>query len=394
MSTNTNDNAPMNMEMKSLKDEGIPEFSTYLQRYLDKGYSMTDAMNEARREWSSDNVANYMKAKRKRDAIQRQMDAYLKTKGGKKKTKKKTKKQKQKKKTTKKRGKSSKKRTRRLKKLQCAPTGNEVSYTCISPKSICKLKTLWNNRHPDDKIKDDMSHKKTWEALKSKMAGTCDKESCWLKQNFSKKEMTAEMKKAFAPEHPAQWNKNPNEWLSSSDITAVMKQYEKRYKCFSFIGPSPIDYDTHKLYGECVWEELCHFNVANEIKKNKNKIGIIFNTDPHYKGGSHWVSLFINIKKGKIFYFDSVGKKPPVQIKKFMEKVRQQGINLPEKINFSLDMNHPMEHQFGNTECGIYSLYFIISLLEDKHDLSYFKKTRIPDKKIQKFRKVYFNTSL
>ena len=27
------------------------------------------------------------------------------------------------------------------------------------------------------------------------------------------------------------------------------EQYEKTYKCFEFLGPSPIDYDTHKMYG-------------------------------------------------------------------------------------------------------------------------------------------------
>ena len=36
----------------------------------------------------------------------------------------------------------------------------------------------------------------------------------------------------FAPFAPNEWKKNPNEWLSSIDISKVMKQYEKKYKNF------------------------------------------------------------------------------------------------------------------------------------------------------------------
>ena len=36
----------------------------------------------------------------------------------------------------------------------------------------------------------------------------------------------------------------------------IYETYEKANDSFEFLGPSPIDYDTHKAYGECVWEEL------------------------------------------------------------------------------------------------------------------------------------------
>ena len=54
-----------------------------------------------------------------------------------------------------------------------------------------------------------------------------------------------------------------------------MKQYEKYYRCFEFIGPSPIDYDTHMYEGECVWKELCEFSLKDQIKSGKTKIGMI-----------------------------------------------------------------------------------------------------------------------
>ena len=76
----------------------------------------------------------------------------------------------------------------------------------------------------------------------------------------------------FAPLQPISWKRKPTEWLSSVDIQKVMKQWENAYKCFEFIGPTPIDFDSHKLYGECVWEELCKFNLSSFLKKNKTKI--------------------------------------------------------------------------------------------------------------------------
>ena len=173
-----------------------------------------------------------------------------------------------------------------------------------------------------------------------------------------------------------------------------MKQYEKAYKCFDFIGPTPIDFDKKKLYGECVWEELCNFDLKQQIKEGKTKIGIIFNTDPHDKPGKHWISMFINIKKGKIFFFDSVGDTAPDEIKEFVERIKNQGKQLNPKINFVYDENHPVEHQYGNTECGIYSIFFIVHMLEDKLTSHYLKTHILKDKYMEKFRKIYFNDQL
>jgi len=284
-------------------------------------------------------------------------------------------------------------------KLNCSPENknknknNYKDYTCYSDKDLQELRDMWNARHPDRPIKTNIS-KEIWYTLKNYYANICNKESCWIRQMTKNTKMEAELLDAFAPKSPKEWKKNPNEWLSSIDILEVMNQYEKEYKCFEFLGPSPIDYDTHKIYGECVWEELCHFNLKNQIKNGKTKIGIIFNLDPHYKGGSHWVSLFINIKKGTIFFFDSAGETVPSQIKKFSDTVIQQGKELDTPIKFKFDENHPVEHQYKNTECGIYSIFFIIHMLEDKITGHYLKTHILKDEYMQKFRKVYYNRDL
>ena len=281
----------------------------------------------------------------------------------------------------------------KLVKLRCSPKEKKNGFSCLEDDTIYKLKELWNARHPDAKIVTNDSHER-WEQLTRNMSNVCNTESCWLKQKFVNGKLDKELASSFAPVSPSEWKKNPNEWLSSMDILNVMKQYEKAYKCFDFIGPSPIDFDTHQLYGECVWEELCHFNLENEIKNGKFKIGIIFNLDPHNLGGSHWVSMFINIKKSIIFYFDSAGDEIPKEMMTFVERVKKQGKALKSPINFKFDQNYPVEHQYGDTECGIYSLYFIAHMLEDRHTSEYFKKHILYDKYMEKFRKIYFNDAL
>lgn len=281
-------------------------------------------------------------------------------------------------------------------KLSCSPENHNKSlnsFTCYSNEDLHKLRDIWNARHPDRPIQTNDT-KEIWTTIKSYYNKSCNKESCWIKQMVKNSKLEKELMDSFAPESPEDWKKNPNEWLSSVDIMQVMRQYEKKYKCFDFIGPSPIDYDTHKMHGECVWEELCHFNLAKQIQKGKTKIGIIFNTDPHYKGGSHWISLFINIKKGTIFFFDSAGDKIPKQIMKFVDNMIDQGHALKTRINFTFDENHPIEHQYGNTECGIYSLFFIVHMLEDKITSHYLKTHILKDEYMENFRKVYFNSDL
>ena len=294
--------------------------------------------------------------------------------------------------TTKKKGGTSHKKT---KKINCSPKPkNEINdFSCYTDKSLYKLRDLWNERHPDVKINTN-SPKEIHKILSEKFKNICNKESCWLKQKADLGHVSSDMADSFAPESPPEWKQNPNEWLSSEDIMKVMKQYEKAYKCFDFIGPTPIDFDTKMLYGECVWDELCNFNLAEQIKKGKTKIGIIFNTDPHNKPGKHWISLFINIKKKKIFFFDSTGDKAPKEVTTFINRVKSQGQTLKNKINFISDSNEGIEHQYGNTECGIYSLFFIVHMLEDKTTEHYLKTHILKDEYIEKFRHIYFNDSL
>jgi hypothetical protein len=125
----------------------------------------------------------------------------------------------------------------------------------------------------------------------------------------------------------------------------------------------------------------------------------VFNLDEHDEPGSHWVSLFIDLDDHFAFYLDSAGDPVPNEIKQLVERIRDQCSQIGKEITFY--ENSPMQHQYGNTECGVYSLFFIITMLTGEADLhkfpdvdskiKFFQKKRIPDKYISKFRELYFN---
>jgi len=169
-----------------------------------------------------------------------------------------------------------------------------------------------------------------------------------------------------------------------------MSQYEKHYDNFVFLGPSPIDFDDKKLFGTCVWEKICKFDLNTYIN-TKTKIGFIFNMDPHYKDGSHWMGLFVDIEKRFIFYFDSNGDKIPKRIKILVDRIIEQGNKL--KINLEFMSNAGKMHQMKDGQCGMYSLYFIIELLQGTKTPDYFKNHRITDEIMRDYRVKYYNTN-
>ena len=290
----------------------------------------------------------------------------------------------------KKHSKTKKNKTKKYTKKACSPkrNGESLPFTCYTSKSLHKLKDIWNMRHPDQHIKSD-NPRKIWEELRNLTKNTCSSESCWLRHQCIKNDIDKNFwDNNFAPLSPKEWRKNPNEWLTTTDIQKVMAQWEYANPNFLFIGPSPIDYDEHVIFGECVWEELCKFSLRKYRQKGINKIGIIFNLDEHTEPGSHWVALFIDCLKRKIYYFDSYGDDIPGQIDKFSNELIHQSENFGEKYEKIISKNR---HQYGNSECGMYCLYFIIQMLQGTPHKT-FENIRIPDSKMTKMRKEYFNS--
>lgn len=180
-------------------------------------------------------------------------------------------------------------------------------------------------------------------------------------------EKTSLARKYLRPPAPKAWISDPDMWLDSNNIADVMNQYEVALtkdgkKEFEFMGPFPIDFaapDPYNRSGEkkCLQREICEIRVEKAIANGVKSIGIVYNLDPHYKSGSHWVANYIDLVHHVCYYFDSYGIEPPPQVATFMKWLTTQDPKM--KLQYS---KRQLQHK--NTECGMFCIYVIIRLLE------------------------------
>lgn len=281
------------------------------------------------------------------------------------------------------------KKPKQYTKLYCAPDRGSNRTTCYSKEDLLFLAQSYNQHRPDGKhIKLGNSKRKLWADLQDRLKNECESEWCWLEQSFVPAPYSKKMlNETFRPKKPTEWNRNPFEWLTTDDIRKVMKQYEKKYHSFLFIGPVPVDCPTEIT---CALSGLDAKTLIERV--GRTKLGVIFNLDPHNKPGSHWVAVYSDFLEGNIFYFDSVGLPPPLPIKRFLEKLKdsieQYHKSLKKNINVRILVNNT-RFQYGSSECGVFSMYFIISNLTGDGVKSFKQKT-VNDKKMNQLRDILY----
>jgi len=307
---------------------------------------------------------------------------------------------------------------RKFQKVLCNPAKkNHVASSCYSASELVTIKNAYNKHHVSNREKQ--IHVKDPEIILRELReknAHCTTELCWLHAVSDRGLREKIQKETFRPLQPAEWKKKPDAWLSNFDIDAVIQQYEAAYPDFVFLGPTPIDFDTKKDDGKCVTEEICGFSLAKEWKKGKKKIGVIYNLDTSEGPGTHWVSMFIDMADPEpyMFYFNSTAEPMPSEVRVLMDRIQKQWLSLSlpashkgtlKKKMIEYTSDDKVEHQHSNTECGMYSLFFIITCLTRKiggyaslgKNLTREKivelfagKKRIPDTYISRFRKLYF----
>jgi hypothetical protein len=272
----------------------------------------------------------------------------------------------------------------------CAPGIKYEGGSCIT---LDVIEEMFNTYNSENKIKiiiepnilkmkqyNPITYKKYLvDILNAKLKSKCDNQLCWLGLPIFKKmnkEEYIDLKfKTFKPEGPLK-----HEWLSNIDIQKIFIQYEDYYKEFKFLGAVPRDFDEIDIY------KFSYLNYDEFVNSGKSKIGIIFNHDKSNSGGSHWVSMFVDLLKGKIYYFDSVGSNPKKEIRflisKFEEYFKNKNITIEKKIN-------NVQHQQKDSECGVYAVSFILRIL-DGETFDEISKNVISDDDVNLCRKKYF----
>lgn len=285
---------------------------------------------------------------------------------------------------------------------KCAPSKKFEDWSCIPLESLAAMAEAFNTENPNAKIKLDNKYITTkpekykrylLKQFKNKIT-KCKDQICWTKQSFVKR-LDDKIKEdvqnnTFRPEGPSKGNK----WLNTLDINKTCVQYESKHNDFKFLGALPRDFDkisekNGNLGVPMMTEsgEIVNLDFKDLYPK-KTKIGVVFNLDKHDEPGSHWVALYSDFKKGECYFIDSYGIEPLPEIKALMDRIgnfmkNTVGIKNPI-IKFSTK-----EHQQGGSECGVYSISFILRLLKGESFDSINEK-RISDEKVNQCRNVYF----
>lgn len=276
----------------------------------------------------------------------------------------------------------------------CAPGRSGDRLSCFTLKSLKKMATALNQDAADDvdtegggkkykHIPTNGTKEQLWNAIRTRLKDRCgNKEFCWVDQKFAKNLQDPDIsEEIFRPKMPAEWKYKPNTWLTNIDIDLVMKQYEKQFPDFLFIGPVPSD---------CPNGFSCELSAFDPVKMKRagiNRMGIVYNLDKHNQPGSHWVAVYIDVDKHRdVTYYDSYGHAPPPSIKHFLtttkRKLDDAGIPVEYKYN-------KIRHQFGGSECGVYSMNYIIQRLYGASMKKAVNK-KIPDKQMEEMRKYLF----
>lgn len=272
---------------------------------------------------------------------------------------------------------------------KCAPGIEQSEGSCFSIKQLEKITFKYNQLHPNDIIElpNDYDKRFLLKNLIKKMESKygCDNEVCWLGtevfKNINDKHLT---KYTLKPQGPS----DSNSWLGTFDIDSVLYSYENVFNDFKYLGTMPNDFNEIDLFG-------FKDKNFNKYLNSTPRMGMVINHDNHNQRGSHWVSLFIDGNRKKVYYFDSVGAEPKKEVKSFITQM----VNLMNNKNYSdfSEINEKYikinrnQHQRKNSECGVYSINFILRMLDTNSDFESISNKITSDDKIYKCRKQYFN---
>ena len=214
---------------------------------------------------------------------------------------------------------------------------------------------------------------------------------CLLENSsLSKDEVEKLAKQYLRPKMPDDWKKQPDKWLDTFNIEHVLKQYSEIRPDFKFMGAIPIDFSAPDPYSKgggeqkkCLYDETCKMNLG-DLKNNGVKyVGFVFNLDPHFKNGSHWVSMMVDLLRRECNFFDSYGMEPHPLIARLMRSFKLQDPGLTLNYN-------ARRFQFGDSQCGMYCIFFLSTMLDGTR-FKKFVKTSVPDYEMQNLRNVVFS---
>lgn len=266
---------------------------------------------------------------------------------------------------------------------KCAPGKKGIRGSCYDEKDILEIAKA-NNIPTKGK-----SPTKLWSMIRNELKHECNDERCWAEKAHPY--VQARLVACFRPEHPLEWEQDPRTWLSNVDIERVMVQYETNHPEFDFLGVVPLDFAERLHDNRCVAERMCTLDVKQLAAEGKTCLGCVVNLDRHDMSGSHWVAFYISLK-GKnsgTYFYDSIARSPPRPISLFLEGI--------VRVSRRDDPSHAFRHntvrkQYKNSECGVFCIRFLESMLIGRRDFDKVCETMPNDDEVFELRDKYFNS--
>lgn len=272
--------------------------------------------------------------------------------------------------------------------------------SCYDKETLIRIAKTWNRFYPEKSIGSiyKLTHRELWNILNEHFKPICgdNDEICWVEKMHMQNDN--KIKDSLLPETPNEWLQNPHTWLTNFNIEDVMFQYEKVNPHFKFLGVYPVDFRSTEYNGSCLYKETCNLNMLELLKKNIQYIGMVINLDKQNEPGSHWVALFICIDPKQscfgAYYYDSYSGNPPHTVEQFMKDLQKQAKGIAKSMPFKLEYNK-IRHQYGGSECGMFSMMFIIRWMDNVKKYNHVSMNdivniKITDNDVFKLRKVFF----
>jgi hypothetical protein len=260
---------------------------------------------------------------------------------------------------------------------QIATAFNDYILKNKSCPALVKTKSKQKNIscNPKMPIKIDKKTKRElWYSIYKRLKYLCPYEYCWIDLDFINEIQDENLKEklmwfTFKPK----MTRTQNAWLSTQDINNVLQQYQDIDPSFKFLGALPSDF--YKIT-----------NVDYSKIFNHKRIAVVFNLDEHDQPGSHWVTFLIDNTSKTLEYYDSAARRPNKNIQSFIDiiynYIKSHGLDYKRCFNSK-------KHQYQNSECGVYAIYFLIQRLIG-FDFNHITDNVILDKQMNRFRKIIF----
>lgn len=203
------------------------------------------------------------------------------------------------------------------------------------------------------------------------------------------KNLSNQVQRFFKPIMPNTWKNDTYTWLTTSNISNIMEKFQSVYSNFKYAGTTPSDVCSHSVSIRSVRPD-----------KQRNRMGIIFNLDPHYKSGSHWVAAYAQIPSQKetklkpmVVYMDSVGNPPErSEIIQYLISLAKSCALLSKCETCPIYTSNSII-QSKSGQCGMFSIYFLETMIKSKQGKPsdwHKQANRINDKTMEQKRFEYF----